>query len=29
MSLLAAAEAKRLYSCLHSRGDSGFSDRDG
>jgi len=29
MSLLATAEAERMYSCLHSRGGSDFSDRDG
>jgi len=29
MSLLATAEEERMYSCLHSRGDSDFSDREG
>jgi len=29
VSLLAAAEAERMYSCLHSRGDSDFCDREG
>ena len=29
MSLLAAAEEERMYSCLHSRGGSDFSDREG
>ena len=29
MSLLAAAEAKRMYSCLYSSGGAHFSDREG
>jgi len=29
MSLLAAVEEERMYSCLHSRGGSDFSDREG
>jgi len=29
MSLLTAAEEERMYSCLHSKGDSDFSDREG
>jgi len=29
MSLQATAEAKRMYSCLNSRGRSDFSDREG
>jgi len=29
MSLLASAEEERMYSCLHSRGGSDFSDREG
>jgi len=29
MSLLATAEAERMYSCLYSRGRPDFSDREG
>ena len=29
MSLLATSEAKRMYSCLHSRGSTDFSDTEG
>ena len=29
MSLLAATEEERMYSCLHSRGGSDFSDEEG